>query len=354
MTRYVVIGAGAVGGTIAGRLAHQGHDVVLVARGEHLSALRRDGLHLRTPDLDVHLPVTAVGGPDEVDLHASDVLVLSTKTHQAMAALAQWADVPVQADDRTGTAGAMLPMLTALNGVSSERMALRYFERVFGVCVWLPAVHLHPGEVIARGTPYSGILHIARYPGNRADESDRALLARIHAHWTESGLGVELPGDVMPWKFHKLLSNIGNAFQAVLGPGADATELIEAARAEARAVLASAQIEVASDDDEAAVRQTSFGVGTVPGTEPDQLGGSSWQSLARGTGSIETDYLNGQIALIAREHALAAPLNTAIAALARHAAHTGSRPGAISAAELAAELGLGAATTTTGSAATGS
>src|SRR5699024_6681676 len=119
-------------------------------------------------------------------------------------------------------------------------------------------------------------------------------------------------------------------------------------RAEGRAVLAGAQIAVASDDDEAAVRQTSFGVGTVPGTDPDQLGGSSWQSLARGTGTIETDYLNGQIALIARAHGLAAPLNTAIAARARHAARTGSRSGQISAAELAAELGVGSGSAATG------
>ncbi|MGC0142298.1 ketopantoate reductase family protein [Pseudactinotalea sp. Z1732] len=340
MTRYVVIGAGAVGGTIAGRLAHRGHQVVLVARGEHLAALRRDGLRLRTPDLDTRLPVTAIGGPDDIELRPDDVLVLSTKTHQAVAALSQWADAPVPDGGHTAPAGARLPILTALNGVSSERMALRYFDRVFGVCVWLPAVHLHPGEVIARGTPQSGILHISRYPASRSEPADRVLLEQVRTHWSESGLGVELPTDVMPWKYHKLLSNIGNAFQAVLGPAADAGDLIDAARAEARAVLAGAGIEVASDDDEAAVRQASFGVGEVPGTDPDQLGGSSWQSLARGTGSIETDYLNGQIALIAREHGLAAPVNTTIAALARQAARTGTRPGAISASDLAAELGL--------------
>ena len=38
--RYIVLGAGAIGGTIGGRLAQAGHDVVLVARGAHLDALR--------------------------------------------------------------------------------------------------------------------------------------------------------------------------------------------------------------------------------------------------------------------------------------------------------------------------
>ena len=38
--RYIIIGAGAVGGTIGGRLFDSGHEVVLVARGAHLEALR--------------------------------------------------------------------------------------------------------------------------------------------------------------------------------------------------------------------------------------------------------------------------------------------------------------------------
>ena len=47
--RYIIIGAGAVGGTIGGCLALAGHEVVLTARGAHLDALRRHGLRLSTP-----------------------------------------------------------------------------------------------------------------------------------------------------------------------------------------------------------------------------------------------------------------------------------------------------------------
>ena len=49
--RYIIIGAGAVGGTIGGRLFASGHEVVLVARGRHLDALRAHGLRLETPGL---------------------------------------------------------------------------------------------------------------------------------------------------------------------------------------------------------------------------------------------------------------------------------------------------------------
>jgi 2-dehydropantoate 2-reductase len=341
MTRYLIIGAGAIGGGIGGRLAQAGLDTVLVARGDHLAALQESGIRLRSPESDVTVPVTAVAGPDEVELRDDDVLVVATKTHQAPAALAQWADAPVSSADGTvRTAGEALPVLMALNGVASEEMALRYFDRVYGVCVWMPAVHLEPGEVIIRGVPISGMFHIGRVPASAADEADAALLARIDTDWTASGFAVTLPEDVMPWKYRKLISNIGNAFQALVGTNGDVGPVVSAAQDEARRVLDAAGIAYTSDEDEKAARDRSFTVAAVPG-EPAELGGSTWQSLARGTGNVESDYLNGEIALLAHRHRLEAPVNTRIASLARQAAASGQKPGEVSADDLAQTLGLG-------------
>jgi 2-dehydropantoate 2-reductase len=77
----------------------------------------------------------------------------------------------------------------------------------------------------------------------------------------------------------------------------------------------------------------------VPGL-PEFLGGSTWQSLTRGTGNVETDYLNGELVMIARQHGRSAPLNAGLASLVRQAARQGTPPGAMSKAELAAHLGL--------------
>ncbi|MFC7624544.1 ketopantoate reductase family protein [Microlunatus sp. GCM10028923] len=342
MRRYIIIGAGAIGGAIGGRLIQAGLPTVLVARGDHLAALRATGLRLRDPDADVTVPVTAVGAPDELELTPDDVLVLSTKTHQAQAALAEWVDRPVQADGRVlGTAGELLPLLTALNGVSSERIALRYFRRVYGVCVWLPAVHLVPGEVILRATP-TGILHVGRMPARAAGPDDHALLEELKQDWQSAALVVPLPDDVMPWKYRKLISNLGNIFQALDGGSGDHRALVAAAVAEARTVLAAAGIAVTSDEEEAATRARGFTVRPVPG-QPEQLGGSTWQSLARGSGSVETDYLNGEIVRIANEYGVPAPINTRVAALARAAARTGHRPGDVTAEQLGRDLGLAGA-----------
>jgi 2-dehydropantoate 2-reductase len=340
MTRYVVVGAGAIGGAIGGRLAHAGLEAVLVARGEHLAALRSGGLRLRTPDEDVTVAVPAVGGPDELQLTPDDVLVVATKTQQAPDALTTWADAPVHEDGRAvGTAGERLPVLMALNGVASETMALRYFARVYGVCVWMPAVHLTPGEVILRGAPRSGMLHVGRVPA-RTDERDAALLDQVRRDWTAANYDVPLPPDVMPWKYRKLLSNLGNIFQALVHGNGDTRALAERADAEARAVLAGAGIEVTSDEEESAARSAGFTMHEVPGV-PDDVGGSTWQSLTRGTGNVETDYLNGEIALIAHRTGQSAPVNARLATLARQAAATGMKPGAMTADQLADRLGLG-------------
>ena len=336
MARYLFIGAGAIGGGMGARLHQAGQDVVLVARGDHLRVMRERGLRLRTPEEDVLLPVTVVAGPDETTLRSDDVLVLATKTHQATEALATWADVEV---DGGGTAGERLPVLTALNGVASEDMALRYFARVYGVCVWMWAAHLTPGEVIVEGVPASGVFHIGRVPATAADEADAGLLDQVRNDWTTARLTTVLPPDVMAWKYRKLLTNAGNAVQALLGRQRGTGELVRAAEAEGRSVLDAAGIDYTSDEEESAARARSFTVQPVPGL-PEFIGGSTWQSLSRGTGSVETDYLNGELVRIARQHGMVAPINARLASHARRAARTRQQPGELSVDELARELGL--------------
>ncbi len=63
-------------------------------------------------------------------------------------------------------------------------------------------------------------------------------------------------------------------------------------------------------------------------------GGSSWQSLARRAGSIEADYLNGEIALLGRLHGVATPVNAALQEVANELARAGDPPESLSFAEL--------------------
>ena len=86
--RFVVYGAGAIGGVIGGRLFEHGQDVVLIARGAHHDAIARDGLRLVDPDRDITLPVPVVDHPAQLSFSADDVVVLAMKTQDTASALA--------------------------------------------------------------------------------------------------------------------------------------------------------------------------------------------------------------------------------------------------------------------------
>ncbi|MFD5141960.1 ketopantoate reductase family protein [Streptomyces sp. NPDC058401] len=324
--RYIIIGAGAIGATIGGRLAESGGEVVLVARGAHAEALRANGLRLTTADGErVHrLPV--VTGPAELgELRPDDVLLLAVKTQDAAAALDAWGDAEVAGG---GTAAQRLPVLCAQNGVESERLALRRFARVYGVCVWLPATFLEPGAVSALCAPRTGILHLGKAAGG-AD----ARIRRIAADLEKAGFEAPVAEDVMRWKHAKLLGNLGNAIQAVTGPEPEPakTALLLRAVREAKAAFAAAGIDWASEAEQSAARE-----GKVDVPAGAVRGGSSWQSLARGTGSVEADYLNGEIVLLGRLHGVATPVNDTLRVAANIFAREGLPPGAMSVSDLTA------------------
>ncbi|MFI6146401.1 ketopantoate reductase family protein [Streptomyces sp. NPDC051109] len=323
--RYIIIGAGAIGATIGGRLAEAGAEVVLVARGAHAQALTADGLRLTTADGARVYRIPVVTGPAELgELRPDDVLLLTVKTQDAIAALDAWGDAEVAGG---GTAAQRLPVLCAQNGVESERLALRRFARVYGVCVWLPATFLEPGVVSALCAPLTGILHIGLAAGG-ADARAR----RIAADLEKSGFEAPVVEDVMRWKYAKLLGNLGNAVQATTGPEPHPakTALLLRAQREGRSVLGAAGIPYASDAEQAAARDGK--VDQPPGVR----GGSSWQSLHRGTGSIEADYLNGEISLLGRLHQVPTPVNDTLRHAANIFAREGLPPGAMSIEDLTA------------------
>lgn len=336
--RFVIIGAGAVGGTLGGLLSRAGTSAVLIARGRHGEVLAADGLTLRTPDGTFHASVTVASSPEQVRLTPRDVLVFATKTQQLDGALQEWVDRPVSGTE--ATAGEVLPAMTALNGVSAEEKALRYFARVFGICVWLPTVFLEPGEVIVQSWPVAGQCHIARWPATAADRADAELLTGLAETWTAAGIRVQTPRDVAPWKYNKLLGNLGNAVGALTAGAPDAAAVVAALRAEAQDVLRSAGIEFISHRAAAAARTAGPAIRPVPGWD-NRSSNSTWQSFSRDTGNAETDFLNGEIARIAHRHGGTAPLNAAVARAVRTALRTGAGPGHYTAAQLEKLLGIG-------------
>lgn len=329
--RYVVVGAGAIGGTIGACLHEHGHEVLLVARGAHYQALSTRGLRFATPTgtRQLAVPVAALS---RIELRAEDVLVLAVKTQDSAAVLDALAGLEVAG----APAGGRLPVVCAQNGVENERLALRRFRRVYGMCVMAPSAHLEPGTVVAYGTPVPGMLDLGRYPSG-TDE----LAGRIAADTAASGFDTAVQPEIMRWKYAKLLMNLGNALDAACGPDADWGGLWNRALAEATGCLRAAGITPADDAEWAHRHGDRLRAGEVEGQA--RGGGSTWQSLARGTGSSEVDYLNGEIVLLGRRYGIATPVNEALQQVAGTLARQRRPPGGLSLADLlrAVESGAG-------------
>jgi 2-dehydropantoate 2-reductase len=314
--RIVVHGAGGIGGVIAARLHQSGHDVVAIARGDHLDAWKKNGLRLQTPDEDVVVGVPVVGHPRELTFRADDVVVLAMKSQDTVAALA---DLPPD-----------VAIVCAQNGVANEREALRRFERVYGICVMCPTSFVDPGVVQAQSSPITGLLDIGRYPSG-VDDVAESVASALQASSFES-----IPrADIMRWKYAKLLMNLGNAVQALCEPGGT-KELNARIRAEGVDALHAAGIPFASDEEDAERRGDRLTMRPIGGAM--RGGGSTWQSFQRGTGSIETDHLNGEIVLLGRLHGVPTPANALVQRLANDAARERRPPGSMTAADVLARL----------------
>ena len=317
--RYVVYGAGAVGGVVGGTLARSGHAVTLVARGVHLAAIRDHGLTLDAGDgrHRIHAPATDTAA--EVDWTDDTIVLLAVKSHQAAAALS----------DLRAHAPADVPVVCLTNGIATEAAALRLFARTYAVCVMLPASHLEPGVVVASCHPTPAILDVGRFPGG-TDATTAAVAADLRASRIES----EERADIMATKRRKLVMNLGNGVDASFAQGDAADELAELAQAEGERVLAAAGLAVVSVEEDRERR------GSILQRRPDleRRGGSTWQSLSRGTGDSEIDYLAGEVVLQGRLHGVPTPVNDAVVAATRHLAATGGTPRSLDAAAVLARL----------------
>jgi 2-dehydropantoate 2-reductase len=319
--RFVVYGAGAVGGVVGARLFENDNEVLLIARGPHHDALRSQGLRIEDPDGEQTLPIPVVDHPAGIDWRRGDVALVAVKSHHSPEAFAELAAV----------APPGLPVVCLQNGVRNEREALRRFANVYGVTVACPTAHLEPGVVQAYSTPVAGILDVGRYPSG-VDETAVAIAAAFR-HATFDAKAIP---DVARWKWRKLITNLGNAVEAVCGPTARQGPIGERAMAEGEECLAAAGVEAATVEEDQARRGNLLKLGQIGGQA--RLGGSSWQSLARHASGIETDYLNGEIVLLGRIHGVATPVNVLLQRLATRLATVGGTPGSITPEEFHAVL----------------
>jgi 2-dehydropantoate 2-reductase len=318
--RIIVYGAGGIGGPLAAFLHEAGVDTLAIARGEHLKRCREVGLQVITPERTFVSDVPFAGQPSEIDWREGDAVALTMKAQDTEAALREL--IAAGADPWK------TPIFCVQNCIANEPIALRYFARVYGVMIVIPGIHLEPGVVYNPIRGPHGYLDVGRYPSGVDSISDEFVGSVRSAGYAANG-----HENVMESKGAKFLGNLGNALGAITDGKGDNDGFMKRVRTEGRAALTAAGLpfeEEASFNER--VRKERGEMVEVPGIGNR---GSSWQSLTRRQGSIEADFLNGEVVLLGRKHGVATPYNAVLQRVANEMARNGETPGKYSSDELA-------------------
>ena len=295
--RFIVVGAGAVGGLIGGRLIGAGEQVVWIARGAHADAIERSGLTVEAPSgTRVYRPA-ALWRPGEGELRDGDVVLLAVKSQDTGGALAAL----------RGQTGDTVACCTAQNGLTNEDEAARRFAVVYGVMVWTPAVHLEPG-VVQSFADKDVLIRIGCWP-----EGEDARANAIASALSRAGTEAAVVPDVARWKRAKLLSNLVNALDAFITPGGR-RDLHRALVGEGVKAFEAAGMPFMTLDE--LLRYATAALPEVKLAGRDRPGGSTWQSLARGIRTSEVAYFNGYVVELGAKHGVPTPYNRVLVELA--------------------------------------
>lgn len=296
--RFVVVGAGAVGGSIAALLADAGLPSLLVARGQHGDHIRSQGLRLKMPDRTLEIKLPSVANIQEVEWQPGDIAVVATKLNDAQQAMTEV--------HRFG--GSSVPIVCATNGIDAEQWVGDYSECGISMVIWMPALFLAPGEVRLYCEPVRGVLDVgpARPIPNQLDPrlEELATLLRL------AGFDSQVRPDIQRWKYGKWISNLANAAQALIVD--DWKSVARLARHEGMAVLDKLQIDYV---DRQTLADRCQGIHVASIDDMSRPGGSTWQSYQRGK-PLETPWIEGAMARLGRSCNLATPMLDCLCRLA--------------------------------------
>ncbi len=315
--RIGVLGAGAVGGTLAALLAARGHDLEITARGDHLTAIRRHGLLLQGAWGDtVSRPYSG-----ERLQRPPEVVFLTTKAQDAEQALRDNAELIGR-----------VPLVVVQNGLDGPRLAERLVPRasIVGGLALFAASYLSPGvvTVTAAGAIYLGTLSHddvpARFVAGLFGDRPPAVITPnlVGAQWTKLVVNQvnALPAitglSVQQCVAHPALRRILSAsIRECVRTGQAAGVQFEALQGLAPGLLKLVSLAPLSIG-AALPRAMARRMGDVPNP------GSTLQSIRRGQ-RTEIDHLNGAVVRSARERGRDAPVNAALVELVHEVEETG-------------------------------
>jgi len=321
--RFIICGAGAIGGVIGGQLAKASNDVIFIDKdADHVESLRQNGLQLRGVHGNHSIPIDVVTQASEIDFHANDVIFLAVKSfHSEVACRELRQATPLQ-----------LPIFCSQNGVRNEETAANYFENVNGVMVLIGSKRLEPGVVVQTG---NGPVGIGTYPDGLSQAAKD-----VAAALDTTDLPIYTTNQIARHKWNKMLINLNNATLGLTGFSS------QEARADPEARLWMANV---YEEGARVLQAAGIQYEGPPGMGPiedrikdlrdldvapevpvdDELKGraSLWQDLYHQRGEVEADYFNGEIVNLGRQYNIPTPHCSLLVDLIKEMAAARELPG---------------------------
>jgi len=289
--RIAVMGAGGLGGCLGGLLARSGNDVILIARGAHLDAIRRNGLRIKRRAEEFMVEVDATDEPSQVG--TVDLVLFTVKTYhnpQAIPAIKPMV-------------GPSTNVLTFQNGVESHDQlgAVLGSEHCLPGAFWASATIEAPG-IIAEAVE-------ARISFGEADGTESPRVQEIQRIFQDVGVVVEVSSDTLQvlWTKFVLLASAAGITSAsrtrikALIQYPEGRKLLLAAVSEAEAVGRARGVNLPQVIAEQRVSYIE--------SLPDDFQTSMHVDLENGR-PLELEALNGAVVRIGREVGVLTPIHS--------------------------------------------
>jgi len=185
--RIAIMGAGGVGGCLGGLLGKAGNDVWLIVRGEHLEAIRANGLKLVRPDTEFVVQVNATDNPAEVG--PVDLVLFTVKTYQNRHVITTLK--PLMGHETS--------VITLQNGVESHEQlgAVLGPSNILPGAYWASSHILSPG-VIGEDVP-------AQISFGEIDDTDSLRSPDIRKVFRDAGIKTEISLDPLQVLWEKFI-----------------------------------------------------------------------------------------------------------------------------------------------------
>lgn len=186
--KVAVVGAGGAGGFVGSKLLQAGHDVTLIARGEHLRAMQERGLRIRGRHGELVVRPRATADPGDVG--SVDTVLFAVKSY----------DTCVAAERARPLVGPMTAVLTVQNGIDNPQLLADILgrEHILGGSIRVAAHVVEPGVIQHMGLGCE--VAFSEFDGRITPRAER-----IQATFHEAGIPTQVATDMRRLLWEKLI-----------------------------------------------------------------------------------------------------------------------------------------------------